>query len=957
MGTQPVVRIFPCFRSAAVALAAVIVAALGLTSSNVAAAEVASPRSVPAAGGFPLLVTNSGAGTVTDIGPSWRVTLKTGGEPIDVAFTPDGTYAYVTNQGDSWVNVIDAANTAHPTVSKTTLPVGTPGSIAVTPDGKYAYVTEGQSNTVAVISGADTAHPIVSKTLTVGDSPTGIAVTPDGQYVYVTIWSGIYSTVRVIDGADSADPTVSKTVLKVGSIPNSVAVTPDGQYAYVTDSGTNTVSVIDGADTTDPTVSKKVLTVGQQPMGVAITPDGQYAYVASLQDNTVSVIDGADTADPRVSGTPLNVGYLPWAVAVTPDGQYAYVSNDDAGTVSVIDGADTADPTVSGTPLKVGNAPAGLAVGSSGAPRCQQVTLPDGDYEFSGCVTEEDNGTLDVTKQQSDVDGVDVSATASDQVSYEDGGSGGNALVSAKASTLSLSLSGTLIKIFRGVLDDQLTDPITVSVPHDTQIAGFTVSGTLTLTPDSGGQATGSVTVTLPAALGGEQGRMTFTTSVNEGLSDIAVSVPSATFMQLFSLSDVTLDYDPGTGAWSVSATATTGGTTSTPFSGSLTYSGNTLTAASLSVGAISLGGLANISQLTVGYDDGTWSGNVTFVQSSGGTATAAIALGFTGNTLTSGSITASNVALFGALDVATFAMSYASGTWGLSVTTTGGGGGSAKLTISGGIITAASLTLTDVSFNDKFTVADATVSYASSTPNPACDTVTGSEIWCGSWQVELPQATTVTGVSGAVAFAGGSFASGSIEVSGDVPLIDGVFLTSLGATLTISPPPTTISGTASIAFGPTVDGTTLLSATGTLTRTLPSTDSSGSYVAKGTLSSLSQALGAATVTVPGDGHKTIIDLSLGSSPSTGLTFSKLGVTVQVTGDLTGSFSSTTFSVTGSTQVTVNGTALASGSMKMDGTGMAACATTSSGKAGFEYVWSTGDLSVFGTKGCSERGF
>jgi hypothetical protein len=193
--------------------------------------------------------------------------------------------------------------------------------------------------------------------------------------------------------------------------------------------------------------------------------------------------------------------------------------------------------------------------------------------------------------------------------------------------------------------------------------------------------------------------------------------------------------------------------------------------------------------------------------------------------------------------------------------------------------------------------------------------------------------------------------------VSGSVPLIDGVFLTSLSGALTVNPPPTTITGMAGIAFGPTVNNTTLLSATGTLTRKLPGSSTSGSYTATGTLSALSQLLGTATVTVPGDGAKTSIALSLGASASTGLTFSKLGVTVQVTGALAGSFSTTTFSITGSTQVTVNGSPLAGGSMKVNSHGMAACATTSQGKAGFEYIWSTAHLSVFGTKGCSERSF
>jgi hypothetical protein len=236
---------------------------------------------------------------------------------------------------------------------------------------------------------------------------------------------------------------------------------------------------------------------------------------------------------------------------------------------------------------------------------CQQVTLSDASYEVGGCVTEEDDGTLDLTDQQSNIDGVDVSASDADEVSYDDGGSEGNAVISAGTSTLSLDLDGTPIPVFTDTLDDQLTAPITVTATASAAatIAGLPISGRLTLTPSAGGTAEGRGTVTLPAALGGGKATLKFTTTVNKGLSNVTVTVTvtdaQVSFMQLFKVSRLTLTYAAGTGGtgtWTVGGTAASGGTTSSQFSGKLVYSGHTLTSAKLDVGKISLAGLTTVS-------------------------------------------------------------------------------------------------------------------------------------------------------------------------------------------------------------------------------------------------------------------------------------------------------------------------------------------------------------------------
>ena len=108
-----------------------------------------------------------------------KTKVTVGSSPVGIAITPDGNYAYVTNESSGTVSVIEiSTNTVTATVTVGSSPVG----IAITPDGNYAYVTNYGSGTVSVIQiNTDT----VTATVTVGTDPIGIAITPDGNYVYV----------------------------------------------------------------------------------------------------------------------------------------------------------------------------------------------------------------------------------------------------------------------------------------------------------------------------------------------------------------------------------------------------------------------------------------------------------------------------------------------------------------------------------------------------------------------------------------------------------------------------------------------------------------------------------------------------------------------------------------------------------------------------------------------------
>jgi YVTN family beta-propeller protein len=252
-----------------------------------------------------------------------------GANPTEVAVDPGTHTAYVTNQTDNSVSVIEAAT---PTVTAT-IPVGlNPIGVAVDPGTHTAYVTNYYGGTVSVI---DEASNTVTATIPAGSLPGAVAVDPGTHTVYVANGGG---TVSVID---EATKTVTATI-PVGGNPEAVAVDPGTHTVYVAHYE-GTVSVIDEATNTVTVL----ITVGFFAFGVAVDPGTHTVYATSNQfAGTVSVIDEATST---VTAT-IPVGSFPRGVAVDPGTHTAYVAT--SGAVSVIDEASN---TVTAT-IPVGEA-------------------------------------------------------------------------------------------------------------------------------------------------------------------------------------------------------------------------------------------------------------------------------------------------------------------------------------------------------------------------------------------------------------------------------------------------------------------------------------------------------------------------------------------------------------------------------------------------------------------------
>jgi YVTN family beta-propeller protein len=161
----------------------------------------------------------------TETGDAVGAPIVVGSEPQGIAFTPDGTKAYVANLfGPGTCSVID---TSTETVIAT-IPLGVgslPVGIAISPDGKLAYVADAGADTVTVI---DTeTNSVVGEPIDVATGPRGVAFSPDGSRAYVA--TGFFT--GLADGTFSTIDTASEEIVgepvTIGNKPLGIAIVPD----------------------------------------------------------------------------------------------------------------------------------------------------------------------------------------------------------------------------------------------------------------------------------------------------------------------------------------------------------------------------------------------------------------------------------------------------------------------------------------------------------------------------------------------------------------------------------------------------------------------------------------------------------------------------------------------------------------------------------------------------------
>ena len=281
---------------------------------------------------------------VIEIATRIKTEITVGDSPIHIAITPNGEYAYVASSVSKRLSRINVSNnkTDKDKTDKydSALLKFMPKYIAITPDSQYAYALGPNSCEIQAVHFKKTNEPPSIRNIVLKNSASHIAITPNGNYGVVSCGSAAHVSI-----IDVKQHQIIKDAISVKSNPQYVAISVDSRYAYVAHPHlsnqqgkvlsnqkgkvSNTISVID-----IDTRIKTEITVGDSPTHIAITPNGKYAYVANNKSNNVSIIEIPEHDNDKVKE--ITVGDSPTHIAITPNGKYACVANEASKDVSII---------------------------------------------------------------------------------------------------------------------------------------------------------------------------------------------------------------------------------------------------------------------------------------------------------------------------------------------------------------------------------------------------------------------------------------------------------------------------------------------------------------------------------------------------------------------------------------------------------------------------------------------
>lgn len=296
-------------------------------------------------------------------------TIETGHAPHEVAVSPDGKIAIVTNYGDretagSSLTVVDLEARR----SLRTIDTGRhtrPHGVEFISSGTIAVTTEGSKHLLVIdVSSGELVHEIE----TGQEVSHMVAVTPDAARAFVAnIGSGTVTAIDLASGAKLAD-------LATGEGAEGIAVTPDGRSIWVTNRAADTLSIVD----TRTLEIKATIPCPSFPIRVEITPDGRRALVSTARSGEVVVFDttsgeelvrrkldlkNAPDAATRLFSDRFGDSPVPVGIQLSPDGERAWVAATQADAVVEV---RTSDLTVNKV-LRAGHEPDGMAYSPLGS--------------------------------------------------------------------------------------------------------------------------------------------------------------------------------------------------------------------------------------------------------------------------------------------------------------------------------------------------------------------------------------------------------------------------------------------------------------------------------------------------------------------------------------------------------------------------------------------------------------
>ncbi len=269
----------------------------------------------------------------------------------------------VANQQGASATVLDAATLG--TIA--TVPVGVgPHEVAVSPDGRWAVVTNyGDRTTIGnTLSVIDLAAPTpaVSRTIDLGEyrRPHGAAFFRSGEKLAVTS-----EATQKLVLVDFATGRVDTALASNGRGSHMVAIERNGRRAWTANIADGTVTEYDLQNRR----STRTYPATTMDEGIAVTPGGVQVWVGSNDKHTVTVIDAAKAttlATLEGFGSTYRIGISrSGRVAVVADPVKNRIWLYDVGTrrqLAEIDlgKANGVKPTTGGTPGEAGAGPEGV---------------------------------------------------------------------------------------------------------------------------------------------------------------------------------------------------------------------------------------------------------------------------------------------------------------------------------------------------------------------------------------------------------------------------------------------------------------------------------------------------------------------------------------------------------------------------------------------------------------------
>jgi len=265
------------------------------------------------------------------------------GKPNRVVFHPDGRTAWVVYDRSHDLGVVDAEQKK---LARRVKIGGNPYNLAFTPDGRHLLVLDWSSDTSQdEVIFYDLAEQKIVGRVEVSTWPAHTAFSRDGRLVYV---SG--ETAGDVTVIDVAKHSIVARHVHGGGDAMGLALTGDGRILYAAAGENKAILKLDTA-TFKP--------VGTIPLpGIVheatLTLDGKWLYATLRKSNRIAVVS---TADDRVVAEIKQKGY-PDLVVMEPSGRYAFVTNRWADLVAVIDVATHKEVRT----IAVGKAPHGMTL-------------------------------------------------------------------------------------------------------------------------------------------------------------------------------------------------------------------------------------------------------------------------------------------------------------------------------------------------------------------------------------------------------------------------------------------------------------------------------------------------------------------------------------------------------------------------------------------------------------------